>query len=352
MKRFQDAITSIDSTVHEALQHIEKGGLQIALVVDADQRLVGTLTDGDVRRFILQGKGLGKPVRDAMNASPRTLPVGAARYEAERMMTQYGINQVPLLDSAGRIAGVEAVDTLVQSDIPSTTIILMAGGKGVRLRPITEHTPKPLIKISGRPILETIIETLARQGFNDFYLAVNYKADLFAAHFGDGSAMGVSIRYLTEESSMGTAGALGLLLQRPTGPFVVMNADILSTIDMRSLLRFHNEQNAVATVALREYNFQVPYGVVEIDGDRIAGLVEKPMYRHFVSAGIYILAPEILDHVAPGTPIDMPDLLKAQMASNAKIAAYPLHEYWLDVGRMSDLERAQQEFSTFFGESV
>lgn len=353
MKDFRQALLRPDQSIRDALICLDKSGLQIALIVDEAGRLLGTVTDGDIRRFIIGGRNLDENVSLAMQRSPHTLPQGASRELAVRMMTRYGIAQVPILDTAGRLVSVEVIDTLKDEGMTSTWVVLMAGGLGTRLRPLTETTPKPLLPISGRPLMETVITQLAGQGFQNFYISVNYKAEMFENHFGDGSALGVNIRYVHEPSKMGTAGALSLLPDRPDGPFLVMNGDILTKADMRALLQFHQNEGGMATLAVREYSLQVPYGVVESNGHTVSRLVEKPTHRHFVNAGIYVLSPEVLDLLVPGEHKDMTDLLGDLLVSEKyanSVQSYPLHEYWLDIGRMSDLEQARQEFEGLFAE--
>jgi NDP-sugar pyrophosphorylase family protein len=225
----------------------------------------------------------------------------------------------------------------------------MAGGLGTRLRPLTENTPKPLLPVGGRPLLETIVENFANQGFQKIFLSVNYKAEMFEQHFGDGSRFGVQIEYIHESDRMGTAGALTMLPSRPENPLIVMNADLLTTLDFRQFLEFHRAHRAKATMGVREYAFQVPYGVVEADGERLVSISEKPVHQFFVSAGMYILEPEVLDRIPAGCFFDMPTLFQSMLDEKVDAAVFPVREYWLDIGRLDDLERAQVEFGKFFG---
>ncbi len=348
-KDWKNIVVSPAASLQETLQRLDEGGLQIALVMDDDCHLAGTVTDGDVRRALLRGQGLDTPVTEVMNPNPVT---GLLLEEPEiwqRTMQRHSLHHLPLLDAAG------CVSDLVRYEVPleperNTQVIIMAGGLGARLRPLTNDIPKPLIKVGSKPVLETIIENFEAQGFHDITLCINYKGDLIREHFGDGSELGVNIRYVEEPDRMGTAGALTLLPQPPTEPFIVMNGDLLTKVDFVRLLDFHQRQGFSATVAMREYSYQVPYGVMEIDQQyRVMRMVEKPVERRHVSAGIYILSPEVVEHIPGSQYHDMPTLFNTLMDSGRSVGSFPLRDYWIDIGRMEDLERASAEFTEMFG---
>lgn len=349
MKDFALTLVGPAMPILQAIKAIEAGSRQIALVVDDDRRLLGTVTDGDIRRGILRGIGLDQPVSAVMNSRPLTANVDQGRDAVLRLMRDREIHQIPLLDSGGRLVGLETLDELIHRDQVDVWVVLMAGGLGTRLRPLTENTPKPLLPVGGRPLLETIIENFANQGFRRIFLSVNYKAEMFEQHFGDGSRYGVSIEYIHEPDRMGTAGALTLLPSRPENPVIVMNADLLTTLDFRQLLEFHRSHRAKATMGVREYSFQVPYGVVKADQARLLSITEKPVQQFFVSAGMYVLEPDALNFIPNDTFYDMPTLFEALLAQGAEASVFPVREYWLDIGRLDDLERAQSEFGKVFG---
>jgi dTDP-glucose pyrophosphorylase len=342
-------LLQLDTSIIRALECIETGSRQIALVVDNERHLLGTVTDGDVRRGILRGIGLDQPVSAVMNSQPLTANVDQGREAVLRLMRDREIHQIPLLDSGGRLVGLETLDELIHRDQLDVWVVLMAGGLGARLRPLTDSTPKPLLPVGGRPLLETIIENFANQGFQRIFLSVNYKAEMFEQYFGDGSRYGVSIEYIHEPDRRGTAGALTLLPSRPKNPLIVMNADLLTTLDFRQFLEFHRSHRSLATMGVREYSFQVPYGVVETDQARLMSISEKPVQRFFVSAGMYVLEPDALNVIPRDTFYDMPMLFEALLAQGAEASAFPVREYWLDIGRLDDLERAQSEFEKGFG---
>lgn len=348
MKDIQQILVSPEMPILEAIKAIEAGARQIALVVDGDCRLLGTVTDGDIRRGILRGIGLDQPMSSVMNAQPLTARPEQGHDAVLRLMRKREIHQIPIVDADGQVVGLETLDDLIHQDALDVWVVLMAGGLGTRLRPLTENVPKPLLPVGGRPLLETIIENFALQGFRRIFLSVNYKAEMFESHFGDGSALGVQIEYVHEQGRMGTAGALALLPELPEKPLIVMNGDLLTTVNFRQLLDFHREHQVRATMGVREYSFQVPYGVVQTDRQRLVSVSEKPVHNFFVNAGIYVLEPNVLDLIPRDKPYDMPKLFEAIAADGGEAAVFPVLDYWLDVGRLSDLDRANQDFSSVF----
>jgi len=336
------------TSIFDAMRVIGDGRLQIAIVHE-NGRLVGAATDGDIRRGILARVPLDSPVSSIMNRSPITAKVGITDEAALTMMRRHSIHQLPLVDENHIVRDIKFLDDLLQVRQLANWVVLMAGGLGTRLRPLTEETPKPLINIGGRPILETIIRSFATSGFSKFYLAVNYKAEMIEGYFGDGSRLGVEIRYLRESDRLGTAGALSLLPEAPSHPFFVMNADLLTSVNFRHVLNYHLEHGAPATVCVREHMVTVPFGVVLTDDHHLTGITEKPTYHHFVNAGVYVLEPRTLELVQPGRPFDMPELLKALIARGHRPAVFPLSEYWMDVGHLDDLRRASLDYEEIFG---
>lgn len=348
-KTWKDISVPRSASLKAALEVLDAGAMQIALVVDDECHLAGTLTDGDARRALLRGKGLDTPVAEVMNANPTTGLLAEGTEIWQRTMQRHSLRHLPLLDARGCVAD------LVRYELPleperTTPVVIMAGGLGARLRPLTNDIPKPLLKVGSRPVLETIVENFAEQGFPDISLCINYRGDMIREHFGDGSRWDVNIRYVEEPDRMGTAGALTLLPQRPTEPFIVMNGDLLTKVDFVRLLDFHNKQGFSATIAMREYSHQIPYGVLEVDQDyRITRMVEKPLERRYVSAGIYILSPEALDFIPGDGYFDMPTLFNRLMENDRTVGSFPLRDYWIDIGRLEDLERAGEEYSEIFG---
>lgn len=340
---------SPDSKIIEAIQCIEKNGVQIALVVDKARRLLGTVTDGDVRRAILAGQPLTGLVGDVMTKNPSTAAAGSDDWELLRVMRKMDIRQLPLLDIGGRVSEIRTLKELLARPRRPNLVVLMAGGLGTRLRPLTDHVPKPMIPVGGKPLLETILENFIDHGFENFLISLNYRGNMIRDHFGDGRRWGVSVDYLEEDRRMGTAGCLALLPDRPNEPFFIMNGDILTSVNFGQILQFHCDNGAVASMAVHEHAMQVPYGVVEVQNHELVKITEKPVQNYFVNAGIYLLDPETVDRIPVDKPYDMPELFQSLLRDGRKIVAFPIWEYWRDIGHPSDLHRAEQEFPAVFG---
>lgn len=348
MKNWEQVLLSPESTIREAIKAIDASSLQIALIVDAGRLLLGTVTDGDVRRGILKSISLDRPVTEIMNPNPTVANLGDTRDSLLQTMKLKEIRQVPLLDKNRCVAGIEILNNLILPRERDNRVVLMAGGMGSRLRPLTSDCPKPLLEVGNKPILETILENFIEYGFRHFYLSVNYKAEMVKDHFRDGSAWGVDIRYIHEEKPMGTAGPIGLLPEKVEHPLLVMNGDLLTKVNFQQLLDFHLEHQAQGTMCVREYDFQVPYGVVRLEKHRLLQIEEKPVQRFFVNAGIYVLEPGALKHIPHGDYFDMTDLFAKIIAQGSETAAFPIREYWIDIGRLDDLERAKGEYPGIF----
>lgn len=334
-----------------AIATIETEVAKIVLVVDESKRLLGTVTDGDIRRGLLRGIDLTAAVSEVMNPHPTTVGVEEEHARVFEIMQRAELRQIPRVAPDGRIVALVRIDEYLHPDPLDHLAVIMAGGEGRRLRPLTDTIPKPMLPVGGRPILETIVDRLARQGLNRLLISVNYRADIIMRHFGDGRSRGVDIRYLRESRPLGTAGALGLLPERPTRPLLVTNGDVLTKLDYRDLLHYHARSKAAVTMCVQQYTYTVPFGVVSLDHDRIVSIQEKPTFEHFVNSGIYVLQPEVLDLLPrTGERCDMPDLLGRVLAEGGGVGAFPIREYWMDVGHPDDLDRAHREFDRIFGE--
>jgi dTDP-glucose pyrophosphorylase/predicted transcriptional regulator len=343
---WKQALVSPQATIRQAIRAIDESKVQIALVVDEAGHLLGTVTDGDVRRGLLRGLGTEEPVGTVMNRKPVTVRHDETPSKILELMKETTHRSIPSVDPEGRAAGVHHLGDFLQARTRENPVVLMAGGLGTRLNPITHEVPKPLIRVGTKPILETILDNFREYGFRDFYISVNYKAEMVKDYFQDGARWGVSIRYLEEDMRLGTAGSLSLLPERPRQPLIVMNGDLLTKVNFEQMLDFHLQHRAAATMAVREYDLQVPFGVVTLGNDEIVGIDEKPVHRFFVNAGIYVLEPDTLDLVPRATPFDMTTLFQHLMQKGRSTGAFPIREYWLDVGRLDDLERARLEFAT------
>ncbi len=362
-KNFKDAFVEQGKTIVEAMRIIDNAALQIALVVDDDEKLLGTVTDGDIRRGILAGIPLEGNITKIMNAHPTTVKEGASVKEIMDLMTARKIYQVPVLDDQGRVVELERLRVLldrqeheapkkpadVSTNPSEVTVFLMLGGEGKRLHPLTKDIPKPMISVGGRPLAETIVSNFVAQGFTKFYFSLNYKADMIRDHFGDGSEFGAQIQYVLEDEPRGTAGSLSLIPEHPKGPLIVMNGDLLTNVNFAHMVGFHHENKVMATMCVREYTHEIPYGIVENDGTKLGSIIEKPSHSYFVNAGIYVLNPEVLNLVPREGFFDMPGLFEKIRAIGGESAVFPIREYWLDIGRFEDLERAREEYAEVFG---
>ncbi|WP_417333251.1 nucleotidyltransferase family protein [Halarcobacter sp.] len=350
MKKIENLKLSVNASIKEALEIIDTGAIRIAIVVDDNEKVLGTITDGDIRRGFLIGLDLTSSIKDLYFKKPTLANINDSKESIIQKALSKKLYQIPIVDDKGRLVDIEDLASLIRVTKRRNRVILMAGGLGTRLRPLTEGIPKPLLKVGNKPILETIIENFAKYGFVNITISVNYKADMIKEYFGDGSNFGVNIDYIEETKRLGTAGALSLLKEKPIEPFFVMNADLLTNINFTHLLDFHSFENAIATMCVREYNYQVPYGVIETDESKIISIKEKPIEKFFVNAGIYALSPQVFEYIPNNEFFDMPTLFEKLIEKELKTISFPLHEYWLDIGRMSDFEQAQSEYFRVFDE--
>lgn len=344
---WEKTIVKPEATIVDALRVIDSEALRIALVVDDEQHLLGVVTDGDIRRGILNSLPLDTPIVEIMSCSPTTASINTAKEQLVKLMESQSILAVPLLED-NKVVGLETLHHLFEEKTYQNPVFIMAGGFGTRLRPLTDNCPKPMLKIGNKPILETVIRSFIKAGFENFYISTHYMPEQIQNHFGDGSELGVNINYVYEDAPLGTGGALGLLpSDLPQDlPLIMMNGDVLTKVDFERLLDFHNDNEADATMCVREYDYQIPYGVINGEGNKITSMVEKPIQRFFVNAGIYVVSPTIIQSVPKNHHIDMPTLLEQHMNERDNVLMFPVHEYWLDIGRIDDFNRAQADIYT------
>ena len=342
MTNWKESLIGPKSTLEYAIRNIHKVGLRIALVVDDQEKLLGTITDGDIRRSLLSSVGMDCTVDKIMNASPTIANLSDDRSDILSLMKDKNILHIPIVDSEGIICGLEVLQDILQvPPLLNNPVFLMAGGFGTRLYPLTKDTPKPLLKVGEKPILEIILEQFIKHGFHRFFISVHYKGEMIKDHFGDGSKWNVSIEYIDESSPLGTAGALGLLPNNDEElPFIVMNGDVLTNLDFRRLIEFHSSNNALATLCVREYDIQVPYGVTEIHNEKVQSIIEKPIHKFFVNAGVYVLNSKLVYSVRRNKHLDMTTLLEMQLNNGEVISSFPIHEYWIDIGQVDQYEKA------------
>ena len=341
-ERWRNALLSSDATLQQAIRNLDESALQIVLVVSSDGALLGTLTDGDIRRGLLRGSDLNSSINAIVNREPLVVPPQLGRDMVLQLMQANRIHQLPVVDGDRRVVGLHLWDALMEPTERPNLVVIMAGGQGSRLRPHTENCPKPLLPVGGKPMLEHIIERARVEGFQRFVLAIHYLGHMIEDYFGDGSRWRVKIEYLREQSPLGTAGAIGLLSPRPDVPILVSNGDVLTDIRYGELLDFHCRHGASATMAVRLHEWQHPFGVVRTKGVDIVGFEEKPIARSHINAGIYVLEPSALDALSAGDHCDMPTLFRRLHQESERTIVYPMHEPWLDVGRPDDYTSAQE----------
>jgi dTDP-glucose pyrophosphorylase len=344
-ERWRQAILPERSTIDEVIRNLDRVAIRIVLVVNENAELQGTISDGDVRRGLLKGLSLESPITSVIHRNPLVVTPEMGRELVMRLMVANKIHQIPIVDEQHHIVGLHLWDDITTPAERPNLMVIMAGGMGTRLHPYTRNCPKPLLPVAGKPILEHIIERARLEGFRDFVLAVNWLGHMIEDHFGDGDRLGVRIQYVREESPLGTAGALSLLVPPPQEAFVVTNGDVITDIHYGELLDFHIRYNAMATMAVRSYEWQHPFGVVQTRGVNIVGFEEKPVVRSRINAGVYVLMPQALSVLNEGEPCGMPTVFARLKEKAARTVAYPMHEPWLDVGRPDDLESANAQMA-------
>jgi len=342
MNDWKSVILKQSDTIEMAIQVLNRVSLRIVLIVDDSESLIGTVTDGDIRRALSNHYPMDTMLYEVMFKKPLTASANETQKNILAIMKENDILQVPIIDQNNKIIGLEVIHQIIEKNKYDNPVFLMAGGFGSRLQPITSHIPKPLVKVDNKPILEGILNHCIDAGFHNFYISTHYKAEMIRDYFGDGKKWNVSIKYVYEETPLGTAGALGLLpSDLPKLPLLMINGDLLTKVDLISLLKFHSKQDGVATMCIAEYDFQIPYAVVESSKQKIVSITEKPKYNFFINAGIYVIENSLYKSVDGKSYIDMPDLLKKQIKENQSVNVFPMHEYWLDIGRLDQLEKAQ-----------
>lgn len=338
-ERFAQLVIAQRASIREAMQAIQANGREVVLVRDETGRIVGLVSDGDIRRGLLAGLTLEAGAAEVMTRDFFTVSPGDDRAAVLDIMKAHLFEHVPVLDGERRLVAVHFLRDLIGATSKPNVAVVMAGGKGTRLRPVTETIPKPMVEVAGRPMLERIVLHLVGHGVRKIYLAVNFKAEVIEAHFGDGSAFGCRIEYLRESAPLGTGGALSLLPQRPQHPFLVMNADLVTRADLSAMLDAHAASGCTATVGAGPYAMQLPFGAIEEKAGRLVSLVEKPRVEFLVNRGIYVLEPAALDHVPAGVEFPMTALFERLLEAGRPVAVFNFDDSWIDVAAPEDLRR-------------
>lgn len=339
---WRSTLLPLGATIQQAIHNLDNSSMQIVLVVSEDETLVGTLTDGDIRRAFLRGMTLENRIDEIIQRSPLVAPPDIGRELVLQLMQANKVHQLPVVNCERRVVGLHLWDNILTPVLLDNPIVIMAGGRGTRLHPHTENCPKPMLEVGGKPMLEHIIERAKADGFQKFIISLHYLGHMVEAYFADGRKWGVNIEYLREEAPLGTAGCLSILLRRPEVPFIVTNGDVLTDIRYSDILNFHTRHNAAATMAIRQYEMQNQFGVVRVKGVEIEGFEEKPVYRSHINAGIYVLNPDTLNQLESKEHCDMPTLFERIKHRDGRTIVFPMHEPWLDVGRPADLAEARR----------
>ena len=348
MNNWKNTILKVADTIKDAINILDQEALRIVMVVDDSDILVGTVTDGDIRRGLIRYLSLDEPIIEIMFKTPTVALEKDSKESVLLKMKELDLLQIPIVNSDRKVVGLETLQHLIERERFDNPVFLMAGGFGKRLQPLTDNIPKPLLKVGTKPILENILNQFIAAGFHNFYISTHYKAEMVKNHFGNGGDWGVSIIYLHEETPLGTAGGLGLLPKNLIDlPILMMNGDLLTKIDFKGLLSFHLNEGGDATMCAREYDFQVPYGVIKTNGQHVSSIVEKPVHKFFVNAGVYVLNPSMLDTIDGVSYLDMPDLLQEKIDGLSQVNVFPVHEYWLDIGQIEQFEQAQIDVTKF-----
>jgi len=349
MKDWKSVVINPDATIRDAMRVIDQAALRIGLICDEQNKLLGTVTDGDIRRGLLVNCEMQDSVARVMNTQPTTAKLTSTREQRLKLMDKHSLLALPLLDEAGYLAGLETLHQALQPTKRNNPVFIMAGGFGTRLHPLTDHCPKPMLRVGDKPMLEHLINQFIKQGFHYFYISTHFMPELIHKHFGDGSNWGVSITYIHEQNPLGTGGALGLLPKNlPKLPLIMMNGDVLTQVDFTKLLEHHLSQKFDATMCVREDEHRIPFGVIETEQQLITNMVEKPTYRYKINTGIYVLNPEIIAKVEANHRIDLPTLLEQNRLAGKRIGTYTSYDYWLDIGQMKDYQKAQQDIERLF----
>lgn len=345
--RLERCLVPPEMPIAEAIDVLDKAGIGVLLVVDSERHLLGVITDGDHRRAILRHVAPSEPCITIATRNPVSAPYTISGEDALRLMDQsrqFTVHQLSLLDPEGKVMGLILRGDLTKADETGVNAMVMAGGFGLRLLPMTADTPKPMLAVGDRPVMAHMMERLKDSGITRINVTTHYRPEKITEYFGDGSDFGLDINYVPEETPLGTAGALNLV-KKQSEPMLVINGDILTRVDFGAMIAYHREHRAEMTVAVRKYDVPVPFGVIECDGAYVRKISEKPTLNFFVNAGIYLIEPSVHELIPDGQRFDMTELIESLIASGRPVASFPVHEYWLDIGQHSDYERAQKDYA-------
>lgn len=349
MTDYKNVLVKKETTIRDVMRVIDNGAQRIALVCDENNYLLGVVADGDIRRALLVDSNMEDSIERIMTTDPIVATHVDSRSQRLRIMDEHDLLALPVVDRDGFLIGLETLRSAIHVSKLDNPVFIMAGGFGTRLRPLTDNCPKPMLKVGDKPMLHHLVQRFSELGFHNIYISTHYLPEQIQKYFGDGSRFGVNINYIHEETPLGTGGALGLLPDDiPRLPLIMMNGDVMTNMDFSQLLKEHEKEGYDATMCVKELEHQVPFGVINSDNNLITGMKEKPIFRYNINTGIYILSPDCVKSVEKNSKIDLPSLLEQRMNEGVKIGMYLNHDYWLDVGRMSDYEKAQNDVKNIY----
>ena len=349
MLSWKKIILKINSDIANAIRVMDSEALKLIMVSDSQGKLIGTITDGDIRRALIKKYSMNTKIDKIMNNKPIACLKDTSKKDILSIMKNKKILQIPIIDNQSKIVGLETISNLISSKNKvskvniDNPVLLMAGGFGKRLAPITDKIPKPMIKITDKSILETTIESLKKDGFKNFYISTHYKSEIIRKYFGNGKKWNINIKYINEKKPLGTAGCIGLLPKNIIKSILIINCDLVTKVNYNDIIKYHNKKKSLATICVRNYDFQLPYGVIETKNDVVKKITEKPINKFFVNAGIYVLNPKLLKKIKKNIKIDMTTFLSALLDEKKKINIYPIYEYWVDVGRIQNLNKVKND---------
>lgn len=344
MKAFLEKIlVQPNNTLINVLKKLDSGAKGIVLVVDENKRLLGTITDGDVRRAILRGVSLESPISDIIHYNPVYVKSTATKEEIKDIFIKKAVKQIPVVDDNNVVVDLISINDILLPEGKDNPVIIMAGGLGTRLKDLTKEVPKPMLKVGQDPILYHIINNFKQYGYNRIFISVNYKAEIIENYFQDGYAYGVKIEYIREKKRLGTAGGIRLAKEYLNTPFFVINGDIFTNINVESMMEYHLENNFDMTLGVKDYTFQVPYGVIETKGKLVKQIIEKPSVPYLINGGIYCLNPQLVDYIPEEQYFEITDLINVCLEKDLKVGVYKIKEYWMDIGRIEDYNKVNSD---------
>ncbi|UJF25320.1 nucleotidyltransferase family protein [Suttonella sp. R2A3] len=349
MRNWKSTLIPLNATIREAMRSLDKESLRICMLVDNENKLLGTITDGDIRRALLADSNMEDAANLVMNVQPITADINSSREQRLQLMSEYDLNAIPIVDTNKKVYGLETLHQAIVVEKRENPVFIMAGGFGTRLKPFTDHCPKPMLRVGDKPMLERLINQFKMHGFKNFYISTHYLPEVIRDYFKDGKAWGVNIQYIHEEKPLGTGGALGLLPNDLIDlPIIMVNGDVLTKLNYAQILQHHIDNNFDATVCVREDEHRVPFGVIETENQLIINMVEKPTYHYKINTGIYVISSEIVKSVEVDQRIDLPTLLEQHRENNKRIGTFTSYDYWLDIGQMKDYQKAQKDIEIYF----